>query len=629
MPGSLRKSANSWFTRIFMFILVLSFAIWGVADFLTGQAEPPLAKVAGATITAQEFDGEFRRELSRLQQQFGPEFTTAKAREIGFDREVLRQMLVGQMFDHEADNLSLTAADATIAQLIRENPEFKDAFGEFDRNKFAAALRNNGFTEKEFLRRARLDSTRRQLIAVIAAGIRTPETLSGALYAMGGETRSADVLHIPQSAAGNPGKPSEADLEAFHKANEALFTSPERRSVSYITLRPEELATEIKPEEAELREYYDAHLAEFTVTGMRNLLQFVLPDEAAAKAAADKINKGADFATVGRAASGLNKNEMELLEITLEKLPREISAAVFALKEGEVSAPLKSPFGWHVVKVTAARQERVDPFEDVRGKIARDLALNRATDLVVERSNQLEDARAGGASLEEAAKELNLNLRSVADIDRAGLGPDGKPSTGIPAGPKFMEDVFATGEGSESDLRENREGGYYVLRVDKITPAALRPLPEVREDVTAGWRAQKTGEALEKLSEELLIAAKAGKKLEEIGRPLKLKPVRTAPFGRDFTSEQLGNDLVAKLFAAKPGEPVAGPAPGGGFVIASVHDIQRPELSAQKEAAEKMNKELAKRFEEDVLAQYQAVLERRYRVEINPERLDSLFEGQP
>lgn len=629
MPGSLRKSAISWFTRIFMFILVLSFGIWGVADFLSGRAQPPLAKVAGATITAQEFDREFRRELSRLQQQYGPEFTTAKAREIGFDREVLRQMLVGQMFDHEADNLSLAAADATIAQLIRENPEFKDAFGEFDRSKFAAALRSNGFTEKEFLRRARQDSTRRQLIAVITAGIKTPEKLSGALYGMRGETRSADVLRIPQSAAGNPGKPSEADLEAFHKANTALFTAPERRSVSYITLQPEELAAEIKPAEPELREYYDAHISEFTVTGMRNLLQFVLPDEAAAKAAADKINKGADFAAAGQAASGLNKKEMELIGITPEKLPREISAAVFALKEREVSAPLKSPFGWHVVKVTAARQESVKPFEEVRGKIAKDLALNRAADLVVERSNQLEDARAGGASLEEAAKELNLKLGSIADIDRAGLGPDGKPSAGLPADPKFIEDVFATEEGSESDLRENRAGGYYVLRVDKVTPAALRPLREVHEDAIAGWRAQKTGEALEKLSGELLAAAKAGKKLEEIGRPLNLKPVRTAPLGRDFTDEQLSNDLVAKLFAAKPGEPIAGPAPGGGFVLASVHDIQRPELSAQKEAAEKMNKELAKRIEEDVLAQYQTVLERRYNVEINPARLDNLFEGQP
>ena len=611
-----------------MIILVLSFGIWGVADFLNGRADPPLAKVAGTTITAQEFDKEFRRGLYRLQQQFGPEFTTPKAREIGFDREVLRQMLVGRMFDHEADNLELTAADDTIVRLIRENPEFKDAFGDFDRNKFMAALRNNGFTEKEFLNRARQESTRRQLIAVITAGIKPPEKLAGALYAIRGETRSAEVLRIPQSAAGNPGQPTNSDLEAFYKANESLFTAPERRSISFITLRPKELAAEIKPEETELREYYETHLAEFTVTGMRNLLQFVLPEEAAAKAAAEKISKGADFATVGHAASGLSEKEMEMIEVTAEKLPREISDAVFALKEGEVTEPLKSPFGWHVVKVTAARQKRIAPFEEVRGKIAGEIALDRATDVLVERSNQLEDARAGGATLEEAARELNLKLRRSADMDRAGIGPDGKTSPEISADPKFMEDVFATDEGSESDLREDQEGGYYVLRVDKITPAALRPMQEVREDVLAGWRAQQIGESMEKLSGELLNEARAGKTLEEIGKALKLKPVKTAPFGRDFSDDQLSNDLVTKLFAAKPGESIAGPAPGGGFVIATVGAIQSPELSAQKEAAEQMNKELAKRIEEDILAQYQTVLERRYKVEINPTRLDSLFEGQ-
>ena len=160
MALSLRKTASTWFTRIFLFILVISFAVWGVADFISNTAEPPLAKVAGATISAQEFTSDFQRELFRLQQQYGPEFTSEKAREMGFDREVLRQMLVGVMFDQETRKLSLTTADATIAQFIRENPSYHDTLGQFDRNIFQRALNDNGFTEKEYLRRARMDMTR-------------------------------------------------------------------------------------------------------------------------------------------------------------------------------------------------------------------------------------------------------------------------------------------------------------------------------------------------------------------------------------------------------------------------------------------------------------------------------------
>jgi len=628
MLTSLRKTTGNWFTRIFLFILVISFAVWGVADLITNTVEPPLARVAGATISAQEFNNDFQRELFRLQQQYGPEFTTAKAREMGFDREVLRQKLVGVMFDRESENLSLTAADQTIAQNIRENASYRDSLGEFDKNIFQRALKDNGFTEKEYLRRAREDMTRRQLIAAITAGTVAPQKLAATLYSLREEQRTADLLHIPQNAIGKIPNPADAELEAFHKANEALFTAPETRSVTYVTLRPDDLAEGITPDEKDLREQYDARLAEFTVTGMRNLQQFVLPGEAAAKAAYDKIRAGKDFAAVARQASGMSEKELELVEVTKDLLPVEIAEAVFALKEREVSAPLKSPLGWHLVRITAARQERIQPFEEVRKTISEDLALARATDLAVERANQLEDARAGGASLEETAKEFGLKLHTIAGVDRQGNGPDGRPVRNMPMDPQFITDVFDTDAGSESDLRENRDGGYYVLRVDNVTPSAVRPLADVRNEVTAAWRAQKTGEKLEQLSGEMLKAAQAGKPLPEIARPLNLKVTKSPAFGRSFTDEQMSAALAAKLFTGKPGDSFAEPAPGGGYVIARLREIRPPSLTDKSDAVAKVGRDLSRNFSEDVLAQYQSVLERRYDVEINQDRLNSLFEEQ-
>lgn len=628
MPTSIRKTAGAWFTRIFMFILVLSFGIWGVADFLSSSAEPPLARVADTSITAQEFNNDFRRELLRLQRQYGPEFSTQKAREMGFDREVLRQVLVAIMFDREAEGLSLTTADETIAQNIRENESYRDTLGQFDRNIFQRALSDNGFTEKEYLRRARLDLTRRQLIAAIAAGTAAPQKLAGTLYALREEQRRAELLFIPQTAIGNIAAPQDAELEAFHKANEALFTAPETRAVSYITLHPQDLANSITPEEEDLREQYEARLAEFTVTAMRNLQQFVLSDEAAAQAASKKIKAGGDFITIARQASGLSAKEMEFLEVTKELLPAEIAEAVFALKEGEVSAPLQSPLGWHVVRITAARQERVQPFEEVRGRIAKDLAMSRAIDLAVERANQLEDARAGGATLEESAKEFGLQLHTIAAINREASGPDGKPVASIPADPQFLTDIFDTQEGSESDLRENKEGGYYVLRVDSITPSAVRPLVDARADVIAAWRAQRTGDMLQELSDGILKAAEAGKALKDLAAPLKLKVTQSPLMGRSFSDEQISAALTAKIFSGKPGGVFAEPAPKGGFTVARLQEIKPASLSDNSSAVAKITQDLSRDFSSDVLAQYQTVLERRYEVSINQDRLNSLFEEQ-
>ncbi len=628
MLTSLRKSAGNWFTRIFMFILVISFGVWGVADFLGNTAEPPLATAANTAITAQEFNNNFRRELFRLQRDYGPDFSTSKAREMGVDREVLRQMLIGVMYDRETESLSLTTPDQAIAQNIRENESYRNSLGEFDRNLFLRALNDNGYSEKEFFRRVRQDLTRRQLMAAVASGTAAPRKLAETLHARREEQRIADVLLIPQTAAGKISDPGEAELEAFHKANAALFTAPETRTVSYITLRPEDLAGAITVDEKELREQYEARLAEFTITAMRNLQQFVLADEAAAKAASARIKSGTDFAAAAKAASGLNANELELLEVTKELLPAEISEAVFALKEGEVSAPLKSPLGWHVVKITAARQEYIRPFEEVRNKLAKEIALGRAIDLAVERANQLEDARAGGASLEEAAKEFGLKLGTIAGIDREGKGADGKPIANIPADPQFIADIFDTDAGSESDLRENKDGGYYILRVDAISPSALRPLADVRAEAAAAWRAQRIGEKLEALANDILKSADAGKPLTEIAKPLKLQIIQSPPLTRMYSDEHISPALTARLFTGKPGDNFAAPAPGGGYAVARLRQVKPPSTGADDDAIAKVRQELSNNFASDLLAQYQTVLERRYEVTVNQDRLTSLFEEQ-
>jgi len=628
MATSLRKTAANWFTRIFLFILVISFAVWGVADFLGNTAEAPLAKVAGASISAPEFNADFRRELFRLQQQYGPEFTSEKAREMGFDREVLRQMLVGVMFDKETEKLSLTTSDETIAQSIRENASFRDTLGQFDRNIFQSTLNNNGFTEKEYLRRARQELTRRQLIAAISAGVTVPKKLSGTLYSQREEQRIAELLFIPQTAIGKLPAPTDAALEAFHKSNEALFTAPETRAVSYIRLRPEDLANTITPTETELREQYDTKLAEFTVTGMRNLQQFVLPDEAAAKAAREKIKTAEDFVKIAKQTAGMSEKELELMEVTKEMLPAEISAAVFALKEREISTPLQSPLGWHLVRITAARQERVQPFEEVRSKISRDLQFSRAIDLLVERANQIEDARAGGASLEEAAKEFSLPLNMIAGIDRDGNGPDGKLVAAVPADPQFIADIFTTDAGAEGDLRESKEGGYFILRVDSITEAAVRPLATIRADVVEAWRASQTGEKLNELADGMLKSANAGKSLTDIAKALTLKPTTSPAFGRGHADDLMSAALTAKLFTAKAGDSFAEPAPKGGFVLARLKKIQAPDHSQNSDAITKLERDLSRNLSEDLLAQYQSVLERRYEVSINQNRLSSLFDEQ-
>lgn len=625
---SMREGAGGWIARIFMGVLVLSFAVWGVADFLNANPDVPLARVSGKTITGQQFDSEFRRELQRMQRDAGADFDAARARALGLDKEVLRQMIVREIFDRHAAELGLTTPDDIVAESIRQDASFKDSFGIFDRINFGRVLQDNGFTEASFVERVRNEMTRRQLIAAIASGAPPPQSMVEEVLLRYNEQRSVDLMLIPQSAGGNPAKPSSAELETFYKANPARFTAPEMRQLSYLTIKPEDIAAEITISDEELQTEYQARLAEFTVIAMRNLEQFVLDDRAKADEAMARIKAGADFHATAKKYAGLEARDLQLLEITKQELPPESADAVFALKEREVGGPYKNPFGWQIIKVTALRDDRVSSFDEVRERLLKETKLSRAGDSLVELANKLEDARAGGATLEEVAKEFGLKQQSIAAIDAAGNGTDAKPLTGLPAVENFLSDIFALEAGAESDLRETRDGGYYVLRVDQITPSAVRPMADVISDVADGWRLERSSHALAALSGSMLKQAQDGEPLKNIAAQKKLKLETAGPFGRDFSNDALSAETVAKLFAIKRGDTIAAAAPQGGFVVAQVRDIVPPDLNAQTDTIKSARKKLGDSIGIDLVQQYQAVLERNYQVSINQDQLDKLLDEQ-
>ncbi len=628
MLTSMRRGAGGWIARIFMGILVLSFAVWGVADFLGANPDVPVAKVAGRTITGQQFSAEFRRELTRMQQQAGTDFDAARARQLGLDREVLRQMIVREVFDEHAAELGLTTPDAVVAESIRQDPSFKDSFGIFDRINFTRVLQDNGFTEAAFIERVRNEMTRRQLIAAIASGARPPQSMVEEVLLRYNEQRSIDLMLIPQSAGGKLAKPGRSEMEAYYKANPAQFTAPEMRKVSYLYVRPDDIAADITVSDEDLQHEYQARLAEFTVTAMRNLEQFVLDDRAKADEAMAKIKAGADFRAIAKKYSGLDTKDLQLIEITKADLTPESADAIMALKEREVGGPFKNPFGWQIVKITAARDERISSFAEVRERLLNETKLSRAGDSLVTLVNSLEDARAGGATLEEVAKDLGLKLQTIDAIDAAGNGADGKPLSGLPVEENFLDDIFALESGAESDLRETKDGGYFVVRVDELTPSAVRPIDDVMSAVETGWRAEQSKKALQALSDDILKQAQDGVPFKTIAAQKKLKLESAGPFGREFSSDAISPETIAKLFAVKSGETIAAPAPQGGFVVARVREITPPNLNAQTETIKELRKKLGESIGIDLMQQYQSVLEREYDVSINLDQLGKLLDEQ-
>ena len=196
-------------------------------------------------------------------------------------------------------------------------------------------------------------------------------------------------------------------------------------------------------------------------------------------------------------------------------IDRAVADAAFALKEGEVSAPVQGRFGTALVQVLEIEPEKVRSFEEVAGELKRELATARAKSEVQDLYNKIEDARSEGKTLAEAAEMLKLEARTFEAVDRSGRDPAGQPVTGLPDPQRVLAAAFATEVGVEHDPLQ-LQGGYVWYEVAAITPSRERPLEEVKEQVEQRWRDQEIATRLEAKATEMLDKLKAGSTLADV-----------------------------------------------------------------------------------------------------------------
>jgi peptidyl-prolyl cis-trans isomerase D len=479
-------------------------------------------------------------------------------------------------------------------------------------------------SEQQYEATLRREIARSDLTGAVADGAVAPGTLVEALYRMRNEKRTAETALLPETSVPEPADPGEAELAAWYEQHQDFFRVPEYRALSLVTLRLDEIAQRIEVAEDKLREEYQARLVEFSTPEHRAIDQIVVSDEAKAKEAASEIAGGKDFLEIAKSVAGLEPDAVHLGTMTREELPPVVADAAFALDEGKVSEPISGPFGWHILRVTAIEPGKVEPFESVRDRLALELAREQARDRTWELSNQLDDALAGGGTIEEAAKQLELPMMTIAAIDPDGRDPGGKPVE-LPLAPaELLRTAFNTPQGQATRLTETRDGGFYVLRVDGVTPSSVKPLAEVKERATQLWKSEKRNEAVAAKAKALAEQVTGEKTLSGVGVAENLAATTTPPFSRNGAEAGLSPALASRLFAAKPGEVVTVPGESGVW-IAQLKTIERPEGKPGEVGFEQLSRQLQDAMRNDLVAAFDRALRSRYPVEIRREELARFF----
>ncbi|MBA8062554.1 peptidylprolyl isomerase [Citrobacter freundii] len=514
MMDSLRTAANSLVLKIIFGIIIVSFILTGVSGYLIGGSNNYAAKVNGQEISRGQFENAFNSERNRMQQQLGDQFSELAANE-GYMKtlrqQVLNRLVDEALLDQYSRELKLSISDEQVKQAILSTPAFQ-VDGKFDNNRYNAIVNQMGMTADQYAQALRNQLTTQQLINGVAGTEFMLKGETDELAALVAQQRIVREATIDVNALATKQSVSEQEVASYYEQNKNHFMMPEQFRVSYIKL--DAAAMQETASDADIQSYYDQHQDQFTQP-QRNrysIIQTKTEDEA--KAVLDALNKGGDFAALAKEKSAdiisaRNGGDMGWLEESTT--PEELKNA--GLKEkGQLSGVIKSSVGFLVARLDDVQPAQVKPLSEARDEIAAKVKQEKALDAYYALQQKVSDAASNDneslAGAEQAAgmKAVEtgwfsrdslpeeLNFKPVSDIIFNGglVGENGTP-------------------GSNSDIITVDGDRAFVLRIAEHKAEAVKPLAEVKDQVTALVKHNKAEQQAKLDADKLLAALKAGK----------------------------------------------------------------------------------------------------------------------
>jgi peptidyl-prolyl cis-trans isomerase D len=312
--------------------------------------------------------------------------------------------------------------------------------------------------------------------------------------------------------------------------------------------------------------------------------------------------------------------------LSRQEIPHELGDVAFELPLDQVSQPIKTPLGWHLLRVVKIEPAATQSFDEAKPKIAAEMKLQDAADRLDKIANQADDALAGGAALADIAAKYGLKTTTVAAADETGHDPDGAPVALPVASDEILKAVFATNPGDTSRILDAKDGSIFAIHIDKVAPPEVKPLAAVKDKAVTAWQEEQKRESATKAAEALAAATTPGGELTLVkaAADKKLTLLAPTPLSRsDSGGQTVPAALVTKLFAAKQGDVVTASDAGGAFA-AQLKEIQTPE-TIPDEAGAKLTDELTGDAKVGVAGEYTEALRQRFPVQIQRDALDRMF----
>jgi len=622
MLTQMRRGAGTWVAKIFIALLVVSFGIWGIADIFRGFGVNQLAKVGDTEITAVEFQRDYERAIQRLSQQMGRPIPADEAIQYGLPQQILSSLATDALLTDAAKTFGLNVGDERVAEQIRSEQSFQGVSGQFDRNRFQQILAANGMTEDAYIEDERKRMDRRQLVDGLFGGLAVPTPYLEAVNEFRNEERTVAYFAVNRDDLPAIADPTDEELATFYDGNKAQFAAPEYRTLTLLRANPDTLADPTAVTEEQARAEYDRQTGRFGTPEKRNVQQIIFDDRTRAEAAEKALQDGTSMEQIAQEA-GRTVDDVDLGSVARDDIiDPAVAEAAFAMT-GPGMALVDGRFGTVLVRVTDIVPANRQPFAEVEAQIRQEIAADDARREVLDLYDSIEDAFAGGATMQEVSERFNIPLREIASVSQAGEAPDGTPVE-LPAQDELLADAFATEVGVDNPPVQVAQADYVWYRVADVTPARDRALDEVRGPVIAAWTADQLRTQARDVAQKAAERVRNGEPMEavaeSIGATLQVSP----PFQRQGTVDGLPAAAVSAAFAGPQGHVADVTAQDQSHLVLQVTAVNKPAFFAEASDNEPARQRLQRSLGDALVSEYVTALERERGVEVNQQMLNQI-----
>ena len=562
MLTQMRKNAGSWIIKLLLGAVVVVFIFWGVGPDQQ-NSNATVATVDGEPIGYAEFSQTYRNLMENIRRQLGGNITEEMIAALNLKEQAVNQLVDRRIILNQGDQMGFKVTDEELAASIRSIPGFQSGGG-FDTQIYQQVLSRMGLTPDAFEAMQREELLIQKVNDFIARGVNVSDEEAASWYQWQNTEMDIEYLRVDPLDFKDIAMNDE-DSRAYFEANKQKYQTAPKIKARYVVFRPVDYKSQITITEEEVKTYYEENQAEFyapeTVEARHILIQ-VSKDadeqvvETGRLKAAEiraRIIKGEDFAVLAKELSeGPSKNQGGYLG-TFERgrMVKPFEDVAFSLQDGDISEPVRTDFGWHIIKVEKHNPAETLTLEASQNKIRGQLSDQRARALALEDAESAYDISYGGDDILTAAEQFGV------PVETTGMVARNQEIPGVANAGKFLESAFNLDPMAVSEVQDLGDGFYIIQTLEQVPPEIPR-FEDVKARVEQDVEADKQWSQAEAEANEILQSVREGATLAEAGKARGLSPQQTGWFKRNDAVPGFGTDpqLAAAAFQLSPAQPL-------------------------------------------------------------------------